>query len=178
MAIFTHVCVGANDLEKSRQFYDAALAPRDLCEQNARLKAEGIAKSNRGKLVLGADTLVYLDSIPIGKPKSEQEAVATLAKLSGRRHSVCTGLCLVLDSKVHMFSEVTEVVFRSLTDEMIRQYMEKVNVMDKAGSYAIQDHGEMVVESMHGDFSNVVGLPQQRVKSEINVFRSSLNASC
>jgi len=143
----------------------------ELCEHNARLKAQDVAKDHPGRVVLGADTLVYIDETPLGKPKTQVEAVATLQKLSGRAHQVCTALCLVSDETVTMFHEVTDVVFQSLSDARIREYIGKVDVMDKAGSYAIQEHGDMIIESIQGDYSNVVGLPQALVIKELEKLR-------
>jgi len=161
---FEVVCAEVEEL------HDASLKLRELCEHNARLKAQEVAVKHAGKLVLGADTLVYLDATPLGKPKSEKEAIQTLKSLSGRKHCVCTGLCLVKDGELKMFSEVTEVEFKDIDEQTIRDYMNKVDVMDKAGSYAIQQCGEMLVQSIEGDFSNVVGLPQELVKQEIESF--------
>ena len=150
------------------ELHDASISLRELCEHNARLKAEEVAKRFPDDVVLGADTLVYLDEKPLGKPKSKAEALQTLLMLSGRTHCVCTGMCLVYRGESHMFSEVTEVLFKTLSEEVAQEYMAKVDVMDKAGSYGIQEHGEMIVESVEGDFSNVVGLPQALVKEKID----------
>jgi septum formation protein len=86
-----------------------------------------------------------------------------LEKLSGRTHTVCTGVCVTGGGRVECFHELTEVVFRVLENDMIRRYFERVNPLDKAGAYAVQEHGEMVVAEVRGDFSNVVGLPLGRV---------------
>ena len=166
-----HFEVISSDVE---ELHDISMPLRELCEHNAKLKAQDIATRNPDKLTLGADTLVYLDSTPLGKPKSREEAYATLKSLSGRTHCVCTGLCLVRNDKVEMFSEETKVHFHTLSDATIESYLSKVNVMDKAGSYAIQEQGEMIVKSIEGDYSNVVGLPQGLVKAKIETFSSSV----
>lgn len=142
----------------------------ELCERNAQLKTEAVASQYPEAVVLGGDTLVYIDQEPLGKPKSEQEAVEMLKRLSGRTHQVCTGMCLIEGSRVQLFHGVTQVVFKELNEEVIRSYMTKVNVMDKAGSYAGQEHGEMVIEKVVGDFSNVVGLPQALVLTQLASF--------
>lgn len=156
------------------ELHDESMALRDLCEHNAFLKADDIAKQNKDCIVLGADTLVYVDETPLGKPKSIEEARRNLRLLSGRSHFVCTGICLVYNGQFVRFSEVTEVHFLDLSDEMIQHYLSIVNVMDKAGGYAIQDHGELLIDCIKGDLSNVIGLPQEKVKRELQKFRQLL----
>ncbi|BDS06169.1 septum formation protein Maf [Oceaniferula spumae] len=143
----------------AEEIHDVSMPLHLLCEENARLKALAVAKDHPEAKVIGADTLVYIDNTPLGKPKSEAEARETLAKLSGRAHQVCTGVCIAHGETVNCFHTITEVVFKTLTAEVITDYMAKVNVMDKAGSYAVQDHGEMIIEEVRGDYNNVVGLP-------------------
>lgn len=130
-----------------------------LCEENARLKALDVARHHPQATVIGADTLVYIDQTPLGKPGSEAEARAMLRTLSGRAHQVCTGVCIARGNDVECFHTITEVVFKQLDSELIDSYMEKVHVMDKAGSYAVQEHGEMIIQEVRGDYDNVVGLP-------------------
>jgi len=142
-----------------------------LCELNASIKAKAVAEIVGGDVVvLGGDTLVCLDGVALGKPKSEEEAVSVLRNLSGREHEVCTGMCLVEGEREERFHVITKVVFKELNDELIREYMSKVNVMDKAGSYAVQECGEMIVAEVLGDFTNVVGLPQEEVRRRLSGF--------
>lgn len=143
----------------AEEIHDVDMPLHLLCEENARLKAEAVSEDHPDALVVGADTLVYIDETPLGKPKSQQEAHDTLMRLSGRVHQVCTGVCLVKGGVSECFYVITEVEFKSLTSELITDYMSEVNVMDKAGSYAVQDHGEMIVKEVRGDYNNVVGLP-------------------
>lgn len=148
----------------AEEVHDEAMGLVELCELNAFLKAKAVADLlGDGVVVLGGDTLVCLDGVALGKPKSEEEAVGMLRRLSGREHEVCTGMCLVEGERKERFSVVTRVFFRELSDAVIADYMSKVNVMDKAGSYAVQECGEMIVERVEGDFTNVVGLPQEEV---------------
>lgn len=142
----------------------------ELCERNAVLKTQAVASQYPDAVVLGGDTLVYIDEEPLGKPKSEQEAVDMLMRLSGRAHKVCSGMCLIEGDKVQPFHAVTDVVFKEIDEAVIRNYMQKVNVMDKAGSYAVQDCGEMIISEVRGDFSNVVGLPQALVLEQLESF--------
>jgi len=134
-----------------------------LCEENARLKALDVAKDNPKATVIGADTLVYIDQTPLGKPRTPEQAHEMLKKLSGKTHQVCTGVCIAHGQEIDTFHVITEVVFKELTDELITDYMSKVDVMDKAGSYAVQEHGEMIITEVRGDYDNVVGLPVQQL---------------
>jgi septum formation protein len=155
------------DISNVEELHDDSLPLRQLCEHNAALKAKDVAHRHKNAIVLGADTLVYLEQTPLGKPKSQTEAIKTLQWLSGKTHTVCTGLCLIHQGKSQTFSELTSVTFTELDQATIQAYMEKVNVMDKAGSYAIQEHAEMIIEKIDGDFSNVMGLPQKLVMKKL-----------
>lgn len=152
------VVVTADEVEEA---HDASLSPAVLTEHNARLKAGAVAARHPGALVLGADTLVYLNGDPLGKPASEDEAAAMLRRLSGRTHTVCTGVCLAGpgSGEPDCFHDLTLVTFRPLTEEIISEYLRRVHVLDKAGAYAAQEHGELIIERMDGSWSNVVGLP-------------------
>lgn len=143
----------------AEELHDASMPLAQLCEENARLKALDVARHHPQATVIGADTLVYIDQTPLGKPGSEAEARAMLRTLSGRAHQVCTGVCIARGNDVECFHTITEVVFKQLDSELIDSYMEKVHVMDKAGSYAVQEHGEMIIQEVRGDYDNVVGLP-------------------
>lgn len=143
----------------AEELHDELMPLDQLCEENARLKALAVAQDYPEATVIGADTLVYIDQTPLGKPRSKEEAAAMLMRLSGRTHQVCTGVCIARAGKVDSFHTITEVVFKKLSEEIIRDYMSKVDVMDKAGSYAVQEHGEMIIEQVRGDYDNVVGLP-------------------
>ena len=143
----------------AEELHDEHMPLDQLCEENARLKALAVAQDYPEATVIGADTLVYIDQKPLGKPRSKEEAEATLMRLSGRTHQVCTGVCIARAGKADSFHSITEVVFKKLSEETIKDYMSKVDVMDKAGSYAVQEHGEMIIEQVRGDYDNVVGLP-------------------
>lgn len=148
----------------------------ELCCMNAESKASAIAErpEHSSHIVIGADTLIYIDSTPLGKPRDRAEAIATLKKLSGRTHQVCTGVCIISGEQVIKFHEITEVSFREITDEVISAYMEKVDVMDKAGSYAVQEYGEMIILKVTGSYSNVVGFPMQSIRKKLE----SLGVAC
>ncbi len=144
----------------AEEIHDASIGMATLCEENARLKAAAIAAWHRECVVIGADTLVFLDGDPLGKPKDLAEASLMLRRLSGRKHQVCTGVCIVgPGERIAVFHEVTEVVFRELDDDAISGYLSKTSPLDKAGGYGIQDHGESIVAGIEGGFDNVMGLP-------------------
>ena len=145
------------------------LTPTEACLLNAYHKARVIAKKHPDALVVGADTEVVLGRRVFGKPRNMSDAHSMLADLSGRAHEVITGVCLVhLRHHVQqLFFERTIVKFRALESEDIVEYLEKINPLDKAGAYAIQEHGDEIVEAVEGSFSNVVGLPIERLRDEL-----------
>jgi septum formation protein len=146
------------------EIHDASIPLAELCEKNAELKASAVAAMQSDAVVIGADTLVWIDGEPLGKPRDLVEAREMLRKLGGRSHTVCTGVCTIYpDGRSECFHELTEVRFRPLDDETIAAYFERTNPLDKAGAYGIQDSGEMIVEGIDGAFDNVMGLPVARV---------------
>lgn len=148
----------------AEELHDASIPLDELCEMNAQLKALAVAEDHPDAAVIGADTLVWVDGEPLGKPRDLDEARAMLRKLSGQSHTVCTGVCVVFPGgRVECFHELTAVRFRELEDVTIDAYFEKTNPLDKAGAYGIQDSGEMIVEGIDGAFDNVMGLPVARL---------------
>ncbi len=148
----------------AEELHDAAIPLDELCEKNAELKALAVAGDYPEAAVIGADTLVWIDGEPLGKPKDLDEARAMLRKLSGQAHTVCTGVCVIFPGgKIERFHELTAVRFRELDEETIEAYFERTNPLDKAGAYGIQESGEMIVEGIDGAFDNVMGLPVKRL---------------
>ena len=149
---------------------DRTIGNRRLCEFNAERKALLVAERYPHHLVLGADTLVFLENDLLGKPTDLAHAHQMLERLSGRVHEVITGVCLVHRSgnKMRLFSVATHVKFRVLTSELIGHYLARVHVLDKAGAYAAQDHGHLILETIEGSFSNVVGLPVEAVRTALS----------
>ncbi len=135
----------------------------ELCMTNALLKAEEVALRFPLACVIGADTLVKGGDKTLGKPRDLDDARDMLHFLSGQVQTVCTGVAVLSGGAETVFHELTRVQFKKLTSEMIESYMRLVNVLDKAGAYAIQEHGEMLVESVEGDRDNVIGLPVKRL---------------
>jgi len=143
-----------------------------MAQINAYRKARAVAKKLPDALVLAADTLVYLDRETklFGKPRDPGHAFEMLTELQGRTHAVITGVCLMhlREHRQRVFAEWTDVRFHPLTAGQIRKYLELINPLDKAGAYAIQEHGELVVAEVSGSYSNVVGLPVERVREELS----------
>jgi septum formation protein len=145
------------------------LTAREVSQINAYRKARRVAKRFPDALVLGADTLVYLEAALFGKPATLEEAYQMLERLQGRTHRVVTGICL-LHLRQHrqaVFAESTAVTFHPLDDVSIRRYLNRVNPLDKAGAYAIQEEGDLIVEKIAGSYTNVVGLPLERLAAEL-----------
>ena len=148
----------------AEEIHDAQMKPDVLCELNAALKAEAVAKTRPDATVIGSDTLVFIDDEPLGKPSDLDQARAMLRRLAGRVHRVCTGVCMIFpDGTTQVFHDTTEVDFRTLDDSEIDAYFELVNPFDKAGAYGIQEHGERIISGIRGSFENVMGLPVDRV---------------
>jgi septum formation protein len=148
------------------------LTARELSQVNAYRKARCVAKKFPDALVLAADTLVYLDAALFGKPASLEGAYQMLERLQGRTHQVVTGICL-LHLRKHrqtVFAESTAVTFHPLDGVKIRRYLNRVNPLDKAGAYAIQEEGDLIVEKIVGSYTNVVGLPVERLTAELEAW--------
>jgi septum formation protein len=151
------------------EIHHEQLTARELAQLNAYRKARNVAKRFADRVILGADTLVYLDTTLFGKPATLEEAFRMLEQLQGRTHEVITGICL-LHLRSHrqaMFAESTVVTFRPLDEASIRRYLSHVNPLDKAGAYAIQEQGDLIVEKVAGSYTNVVGLPLERLRAEL-----------
>lgn len=131
-------------------------------EYLAELKAYDVYKKHQG-VVLGADTVVYINGVALGKPKDKADAISTLKMLSGKTHTVCTGYCIITSNKKITANEKTLVTFNTLSDELINDYVNSGLCYDKAGSYGIQD-GYPLIEKINGDYNNVVGLPINIIK--------------
>lgn len=148
------------------------LTAREVCRINAYRKARAVAKKFPDALVLGADTLVYLDAALFGKPTSLEDAYEMLQRLQGQTHQVVTAICLLhlRERRQKVFAETTAVTFRPLDAVTIRRYLNRVNPLDKAGAYAIQEEGDLIVERIAGSYSNVVGLPVEQLGAELQAW--------
>ena len=151
------------------EIFDGQLSPLELCQLNAHRKARAVAGKIPDALVLGADTLVFLEREILGKPRDLADARRMLARLQGRTHQVVTGVSLIhlRGHRERLFAVSTDVTFRPLTAVQIGNYLLRMNPLDKAGGYAIQEHGDLIVSEISGPYSNVVGLPVERVGAEL-----------
>lgn len=137
--------------------------PLDWPRLFAEEKALDVSLSRPTDIVLGFDTLVFIDGKPLGKPKDKNDALRMLSALSGRSHQVISGVAVACGGKIlSSGAEKTDVFFRSLDLSEIAEYIDSNEPMDKAGAYAIQGKGARFVESIHGCYYNVVGLPVTR----------------
>ena len=135
--------------------------PVEVAEYIALEKARAVAGFLTEGIVIGADTIVYVDGRMLGKPKDVEEAKMFLRMLSGKVHDVITGIALInaANNREIVDHEITKVKFRELSDEEINWYVSTGEPLDKAGAYAIQGLGCLFIEKIEGDFFNVVGLP-------------------
>lgn len=145
---------------------DPALDPRVMVARNSALKADAVAARHPRAWVLGADTTVFIDGHALNKPADLDAARAMLRRLSGRAHTVFTGVALRHAERGvrEDLGVASEVEFRALSDADIEDYLQRVHVLDKAGAYAIQEHGERIVAARRGSLSNIIGLPQDEVR--------------
>ena len=168
---------------------DVDAEPRAMVLHNAELKAAWVCAQRPGAWVLAADTTVALDNQVLNKPGDLAEARAMLKRLSGRTHTVYTGVCLwrkvgtpfqgvrepeggrlgepSLADVENSHCETSEVTFKKLDDDIITRYFELVNPLDKAGAYGIQEGRELILQSYRGSFSNIMGLPVEWLAGQL-----------
>lgn len=133
--------------------------PVGLVRKLSYLKASTIAQKHENALIIGCDTVVWIEGQILGKPKNKDEARQMLKLLSGKKHNVTTGVCVINKDKATQFEKTTQVSFYSLTDDEIERYIETDEPYDKAGGYGIQELGGLFVKKIKGDYYTVVGLP-------------------
>ena len=145
-------------------------SPIDTAMHNALEKAQDISISHPDAIVIGADTVVALGDVIMGKPVDLQDAVRILAALSGKTHQVITGVAMVCASKNEAIVEFdfSDVTFRELARKQIEAYVHEKQPLDKAGSYGIQEVGEEFVKCLEGSFENVMGLPVDLVANMLD----------
>lgn len=153
---FTSVDSGITELEQEDHH------PVKSVKHNSILKSKKVAERYESRIIIGADTIVLLDNKVLNKPRDIAEAKKFLKRLSGKRHIVYTGICIIngRNGKEIFDFEKTAVYFRNLSDEEIDFYVKKYKPLDKAGAYGIQDDfGCLFIKKINGDYYNVVGLP-------------------
>lgn len=135
------------------------LSPDELVKELAKRKAESVFENNTDAVVLGCDTVVEYGGTVLGKPESREDAKRMIKMLSGKKHNVHTGVCIIDNEKTVSFVKTVKVEFYELSDELIESYVATGESDDKAGAYGIQGLGCVLVKGIEGDYFSVVGLP-------------------
>lgn len=162
------------DPSNYEEVLDQNLNPSDLAEKLSLGKAQGVAKRHANSIIIGADTVAFVNGKNIGKPHIKENAIKILTELSGKKHLIVTGFTIIdteIGKKVTR-SVKTNVYFRSLTSEEINEYVDTGEPLDKGGAYAIQGKGSLLIEKIEGDYFNVVGLPISKV---VEVLKTEFN---
>lgn len=151
-----------------------------LVRENARRKCVAVAAGRPDATVIGSDTLVALDEQPLGKPRDLDHAFHMIDSLAGKTHVVATGVFLAAHDlhRERSFVVRTSVTFRPLSPGQIREYLNLINPLDKAGAYAAQEFGDLIIESYAGSWSNIVGLPMEQLQVELADFGVKPLAQC
>ncbi len=152
--------------------FNGSITPASATQQLASMKAKSVAERYTEGVIIGADTLVAYKNELIGKPDNPEHARSILKKLSGKKHKVVTGVCLINVelSKEITWNEVTKVYFRELTPVEIEEYVNCGEPLDKAGAYGIQGRGAAFVNRIEGCYFNVVGLPLASLIEQLSDF--------
>ena len=151
------------ELKEVDESYPDGLSAAAIAVYISEKKAKAFG-SSADQLIITADTIVALDGEILGKPTDQANAKQMLRKLSGRKHEVYTGVTIIKDSQLHSFYELTDVYCKEVSDQEIDFYIENYRPFDKAGSYGIQDWwGLVVVKRIHGSYTNVMGLPTEKL---------------
>lgn len=145
---------------------DPTTDPRVMVAHNAALKAEWVSARQPDAIVLGADTTVFIDGVALNKPVDGAEARAMLRRLSGRTHTVFTGLAVRQAATGLKIDEgvASDVTFKEIDESAIEAYLARVHTLDKAGGYGIQDAPELIVAGYRGSLTNIIGLPVETTK--------------
>ena len=149
------------------------LSPSETVEELAKRKALAVWEENKDAVVFGCDTVVAVDGKILGKPRDDDEAFDMIKMLSGKAHTVSTGVCICASDKISVFSNTTNVEFYPLSDETIRSYVATGESRDKAGAYGIQGYGSVLIKEIKGDYFSVMGLPvseSSRVLADFGIY--------
>lgn len=133
--------------------------PAQTVEALAQRKGQAVQALRPEAPIIAADSVVSIDGLILGKPKDDEAAKATLRRLSGRTHELITGVCLLINGRMDLFHQVTQVTFYPLTEEEIAEYVALGESRGRAGAYGIEGIGVVLVQSIQGDYPNIVGLP-------------------
>ena len=140
---------------------DSYLSPKNLAEYFSRQKAMKVSEKHKDKIIIGADTIVYLEKAIFGKPKDKDENYKMLKSLSGKTHNVVTGVSIIHKNKSvqKTFSQITNVTVGEIPDNELSYYIDNYSTLDKAGGYGIQDWFSVWIKKIDGCYYNVMGLP-------------------
>lgn len=159
---------------KCKEIMPLNSTPAQVVEELAKQKADDVYAKNQNDIIISADTVVALGDKILGKPKNETDAFNMLSSLSGKVHTVYTGVCIKSTNTTDIFHCATKVEFYNLTDKEINDYIKTKEPMDKAGAYGIQGKGSLLVKGIQGDYFNVVGLPLAETIKHLKKFNSTL----
>ena len=162
-----HTVISASSDEWFPENLSSAEIVKYISREKAFAAANMVAPED---IVITADTMVFLDDKKLGKPADEAEAFAMLSALSGRQHTVCTGVTVMQGNRTLTEAEQTRVRFAALSEDTIRAYIRTGEPMDKAGAYGVQGLGALLIEGIDGDFFNVMGLPVRRLSLMLSRF--------
>lgn len=158
-------------LKEVDETYPDGLTPPQIALFISEKKAHAFDQVIGDEIVITADTIVCINEQILGKPENEEHAFQILSTLSGNMHEVITAVSLLKNGQIRSFYEVSEVYFRTITDQQIRYYIANGNPMDKAGAYGIQEWiGLIAIERIVGSYTNVVGLPTHTLYQELCSF--------
>ena len=166
--VFSNFRIVPSDFDESA--VPDSLSPREHVLHSATMKARDVARRCPDALVIGADTVVVVEERILGKPGDADRAREMLGLLSGRTHQVYTGVALIHGGRERRGFECTDVVFSKLTDEVVNRYVATGEPLDKAGAYAIQGKGSVLISSISGCYPNVVGLPLHKLGTLLKEF--------
>lgn len=158
--LFPNYVIRSEDIEE----YSAFVRPHKKVMDLAAKKAH-VYTADVNELIISADTLVYMKGVYYGKPKGEAGAIDMLSRLSGKTHTVYTGVCLKSFEKEKLFYDKSYVTFRKLSRDEIVSYLRTYMPYDKAGAYGLQD--KQIVQSYKGSYTNIIGLPMEKLKKYI-----------
>tara|TARA_Y100000591_G_C21824949_1_gene696071 strand:+ start:807 stop:1400 length:594 start_codon:yes stop_codon:yes gene_type:complete len=156
---------------------DLKLSPKRIAEYLSKKKAERVSKAYPNKIIIGADTVVYLDKVIFGKPKDKDENYSMLKSLSGKTHNVVTGVSIAHKNRNTLitFSQITKVTVREIPNVELLHYIDNYSTLDKAGGYGIQDWFSVWIKRIDGCFYNVMGLPLSQFYMHYNSVKRNLN---
>jgi len=143
------------------------IAPVEAVKLLAERKARDVAKNHPQDTVIGSDTVVAIDGAILGKPIDDEDAAKMLRSLSGRKHMVYTGVCVISPEKCSVFAGGAAVKFAEMSEQEIKEYVKSGECRDKAGAYGIQGYGARYIEYIEGDYYSVMGLPVQLLYKEL-----------